>query len=289
MLEIRAPRYFDAPGRLSSQLAGRYQDPREDDFTPGEVIIDLRDCVVLDPPAALWCVVFASLVRWKGIGCRVEVPGNLAIATYLKTLGVFSMLEEMGIPIDAKDLGASNDSQVIVPLQGFYRVSEVEQLADDALERLSSDKPVAGNLSALISNTFAELGNNAAEHASSPVGAFGMAHFHDVPGKGTQLWCVVADGGIGIRASLTHNPALRPRYDWTAIEDALKEQVSGTTSPHRGLGLFGIAEDMRSSGHELIIHSGIGMMHLQEDESAPEAHRCMVSFPGTLAAARISL
>ncbi|MDE2836815.1 MAG: hypothetical protein OXL97_04810 [Chloroflexota bacterium] len=289
MLEIRAPRHFDVPGRLFPRLARRYQDPRKDDFTPDEVVIDLRDCATLDPPAALWCVVYASLVRLKGIGCRVEPPDDAALCAELAAQGLFSMLEEMGVSVDARASGTANGSQIIMTLQRFSDVSEVEQLADDALECLSADKPVAGNLSALILNTFAELGNNAAEHAASPTGAFGMVQSYEPPSGGMQFWCTVADGGIGIRASLARNPALKPRYDRTAIEEALKELVTGTGSSHRGLGLFGIVEDMRPHGHEFIIHSGTGIMHLREEDSDPVAQQCPILFPGTLAGARISL
>ena len=289
MLEIRAPRDFDAPARLASRFARRYQDPRRDDFAPDGVVIDLRDCAVIDPPAALWCVVYASLVRWKGIDCELLVPEHSGVAAYLMTLGLFSMLEEVQVTIDTRGLGTGKESQTLVPLQRFSDVSGVEQLADEALDRLSADKPVAGNLSALIANTFAELGNNAAEHAASPVGAFGMVQRYAPASGGTQFWCVVADGGMGIRASLARNPALKPRYDWTAIEEALKELVTGTGSSHRGLGLFGIAEDMRLPGNAFIIHSGTGIMHLEKEDSDPVARQCPVLFPGTLAGARISL
>ena len=288
MLEIRAPEIFRHAGELPRQESSF--DPRKEGFgNSGGVCIDLRECDFIHPPAVLWCIVYASLVRWKDVDCELLVPENLGVATYLKTLGLFSLLEEINVSVDTRDLGTANDSQIIIPLQGFEDIAQVERLADDALEQLSADKPVAGNLSALISNTFAELGNNAAEHAASPVGAFGMVQFYDLPNRGTQFWCAVADGGMGVRASLTRNPSLNPRYDWTAIEQALREQVSGTASPHRGLGLFGIAEDMRASGHEFIIHSGIGQMILKEEDEEPSASRCHVLFPGTLAAARISL
>lgn len=287
MLEIRAPEIFPHAGVLPSRDAS--YDPRKPGFGDSSVCIDLRECAFIHPPAVLWCMVYAALARRSGVDCELLVPENLGVAMYLKSLGLFAMLDEIGVSVDTRGLSAANNSQVIIPLQRFDNVSQVEHLADEALDRLSVDKPVAGNLSAVVSNRFAELGHNAVEHAESPVGAFGMVQFYDLPDRGHQFWCVVADGGIGIRASLSRNPALRPRYDWTAIEDALKERVSGTGSPSRGLGLFGIAEDMRAPGQEFIIHSGIGMMILQEEDNSPSAQRCRVLFPGTLAEMRVSL
>ena len=50
-----------------------------------------------------------------------------------------------------------------------------------------------------------------------------------------------------------------------AIEEALKERVSGTADSTRGIGLSGVVEDMRQPGRQLIIHSGIGKLSISED------------------------
>ena len=103
----------------------------------------------------------------------------------------------------------------------------------------------------------------------------------------SRFLCVVADGGIGIRKSLERNEDLRTRifYDWSAIELALKERVTGTGSPTRGIGLASIAEDMRRPGRQLLIHSGIGIVTQSEDLES-DARRGTL-FPGTLAFASI--
>jgi hypothetical protein len=98
----------------------------------------------------------------------------------------------------------------------------------------------------------------------------------------------VADGGIGIRRSLESNEALRRRAysDWTAIDLALEEGTSETGSSRRGIGLFGVAEEMAKPGRELIIHSGIGLLRTGGGATA-EATRSSVCFPGTLVSASI--
>ena len=97
----------------------------------------------------------------------------------------------------------------------------------------------------------------------------------------------MADGGIGIRATLERNPALTHLvpYDWAAIDRAVRERISGTGEPTRGIGLFGVAEDMRMSGRSLIIHSGIGMLTINERVESRATRTRM--FPGTLASASI--
>ncbi len=78
------------------------------------------------------------------------------------------------------------------------------------------------------------------------------------------------------------HPELTDRvpYDWAAIELSLRDRISGTGSGTRGIGLYGVAEDMRKAGRQLIIHSGIGMVKISE-EMESEAKRTVL-FPGTL-------
>ena len=76
-------------------------------------------------------------------------------------------------------------------------------------------------------------------------------------------------------------------YDWVAIERAVRERISGTGKPTRGIGLFGVAEDMRSTGRSLIIHTGIGSLEINENVES-RARRTTL-FPGTLAATTIRL
>ena len=144
----------------------------------------------------------------------------------------------------------------------------------------------AANIYPIVSETFAELAMNAVQHAESPIGAYGFVQFYDSE-FGPRFVCGVADGGIGIRRSLERDPALRDRvpYDWGAIEVALQERVTGTGENTRGIGLYGVVQDMRQPGRQLIVHSGIGMLRISEDMTS-EASRTRL-FPGTLAYASI--
>ncbi len=128
---------------------------------------------------------------------------------------------------------------------------------------------------------------NAVQHSQSEIGSVGLIQFYQSD-AGERFVCAIADGGIGIRQSLESNAALRSRatYDWTAIELALEEGTSGTGSSRRGIGLFGVAEEMAKPGRQLIIHSGIGLL-LTGGGAASDATRSSVRFPGTLVSASI--
>lgn len=111
---------------------------------------------------------------------------------------------------------------VVYPLltktRGAIRTQgEVDELANKALDSLSSGTLGAASLYPLVSEVFAELALNAVEHSESPIGAFGFIHFYEFRG-GSRFVCGVADGGIGIRRSLERNPQLAGKffYDWDA-------------------------------------------------------------------------
>ena len=150
-----------------------------------------------------------------------------------------------------------------------------------ALECLSTRGLGAVNLPPVVSENFAELAFNVVQHSESPIGGVGLVQFFDFP-EGPRFTIVVADGGIGIRAALWKNAALQGRihYDWTAIELAARERISGTGDATKGIGLFGVAEDARKGGRRLIIHSGIGVLEISED--VHQNSRRTNPFPGTL-------
>ena len=211
----------------------------------------------------------------------------MGVCVYLKSVGLFGVLRDAGIEVDDRGVRPRRDAQIVLPLARFREEAEVEDLANQALEALAQSGLGSGNIHSLVSEVFAELALNAVQHSESRIGAFGFIQFYQSE-RGRRFICAVSDGGIGIRGSLEKNPELRDRvpYDWVAIELALRERISGTGSATRGIGLYGVAEDMRRPGRELILHSGLGMLATSEDVES--SSRRSTLFPGTLAYASIA-
>ena len=201
-------------------------------------------------------------------------------------MGLFQILRQNGVEVDDREINVASQSLTLLPLTRFDDEYEAEKAANAAEQALSESGLASANLYPVVSTIFGELALNAVQHAESPVGAYGFVQFYESDGA-RRFVCGVADGGIGIKRSLENNPDLRHRlpYDWAAIELAVRERISGTRDKTRGIGLFGIAEDMRSVNRQLIIHSGIGSLQLSEDMES-EARRSRL-FPGTLAYASI--
>ena len=261
------------------------KDPRGLDFSEEGVVLDLRDCIFIQVPAVLWSVVFLLLANSKVGDCELLVPENMGVCIYLKSTGLFQVLQENGVKVDDRGVGDRAATRLILPLTHFNNEYEVDEVTNRAYDAISASNLGASNLHAIVTETFSELAMNAVQHAESTIGAYGIIQFVQGQSGQQRFVCGVADGGIGIRRSLSRNPAHPKRelwYDWTAIEYAMKERISGTESSLRGMGLFGIMEDAMENNQVLIIHSGIGSLQVNEGSLDSEARRASL-FPGTLA------
>lgn len=270
--------------RHAGELSARFDkcDPRAPSFAEPDVEVDLRICDFVRPPAAMWCAVYLALACRRGSRCRLLVPSNMGVCVYLKSLGFFDILKNCGVEVDDRGIGGGDDSKAILPITRFATTADAYGVTNEAFARLQSAGLGAVNLTSAVTELFGELTLNAAEHSESPLGAFACVQFFEF-GSGPRFTCTVADGGIGVFASLHRNEALRSRfsYDWDALELAVRERVSGTGDPRRGIGLYGISEDVRRPGGSLLLHSGMGSLEITEDlESAARRTRL---FPGTLA------
>lgn len=270
--------------RHAGELPLRFDgfDPRSPSFDEPEVNIDLRECDFVRPPAALWCVVYLALATKRGARCRLLVPTNMGVCLYLKSLGLFDTLKVCGVEVDDRGIGARDDSKNILPITRFQTTADASDVTNRAFSSLQSAHVGAVNLTSVVTELFSELALNASQHSESSIGAFGCVQFFEFE-RGSRFTCTVADGGIGVMESLCRNEALRQRvsYDWDALELAVRERVSGTGDAHRGIGLYGVSEDVRRPGRSLLLHSGLGSLEITEElESSAKRTRL---FPGTLA------
>ncbi len=268
----------------AGELPGRFDtsDARTRSFDAEQVDIDLRECEFVRPPAAMWCIVFLALASKRGADCRLLVPANTGVCIFLKSLGLFHLLKGYGVEVDDRGIGGHVDQKTILPITHFETTADASDVTNAAFARLQSADLGAVNLTSVVTELFSELALNAVQHSESKVGAFGCVQFIEYK-SGPRFTCTVADGGIGVYASLRRNEALRSRvnYDWDALELAVRERVSGTGDPHRGIGLYGVSEDVRRPGSSLLLHSGLGSLEIKENLES-RARRTRL-FPGTLA------
>lgn len=195
--------------------------------------------------------------------------------------GLFNLLREEGIDVETNDAGiSSSPTDTILPLTRFSNLLEAAELTNRVEDSLYRSGQGSANVHPLVCELFSELVNNAAEHSESSIGAYGFVQFYS-SGQDRRFTCGVADGGIGIRQSIERNAGLEHfGYEWSAIELATKELVSGTSFSTRGIGLFSVFEEMRLPGRELVIHSGKGIINRSKDSQVRVIRAN--TFPGTL-------
>lgn len=291
-MRITAKPIFRDCHDVSARLDAK--DPRLPSFAEETTMVDLKDCQVIWPAAVLWITVYLLLAARQGSRAALQVPGDPDVSGYLDAAGVYDLLEANDIAIEAGHTPQQRrtetleprlrpqGTQILLPLTNFHSITEADALTNQAFERLRASNAGTGSLHPLISEVFGELAMNAVQHAESTIGAFGLIQFFRL-GEKNRFVCCVADGGIGVRESLGRNPANREMllYDWIAVEYATQELVTGTLDPHRGIGLFGVAQEMRAPGRNLLLHSGRGWLKT-DDLAQMEARRTRL-FPGTLA------
>ena len=196
---------------------------------------------------------------------------------------MFNVLRDEGVQVDYLDVRNTERWQLLLPITRMRSISEVEDLENSLIENLEQRNLSSANLYTDVAVVFAELGNNAVEHAQSPIDAYGLLQFYDWHPR-ARFVCAIADGGIGIRASLQKNREHEGRAltDWAAIEYAVQENTSGTGDRTRGMGLFHIANDILPPDRDLNINTDSGFLHTDGKTLQTTSRRSNL-FPGTSA------
>jgi hypothetical protein len=142
-----------------------------------------------------------------------------------------------------------------------------------------------------ICSTLSEVCANAAEHGVSSFGAYAavQAYHHIVSGsrrRGEEVLIAIADGGVGVRETLSRNPAYAQHTttDNDALRHALEMGVSATGEIGRGGGLALVAGIAARASGSLSLRSGSGRVTVYENR---KNSRNVPEFPGTFV--RVSL
>ncbi len=232
----------------------------------------------------LWCVTYLLLTRERSVPAKISLPVNEQVRTGMGSMGLFALLRSEGVAMDLGSIEEPGSEGVVVPLTRFKNQGTVHRLANRAYDELEDRGIGRPEAQRIVSEAFVELAMNAAEHAASPIGAFGFIQFLPSP-RGERIAFGVSDGGIGIQRSLAKNPEIRDLLfdDRTAVQIALKERISGTQDATRGFGLHGIFEQMHTEGYRFAIHSGRGRFQSADAQAQKTRSTKETLFPGTLA------
>jgi anti-sigma regulatory factor (Ser/Thr protein kinase)/anti-anti-sigma regulatory factor len=259
----------------------------------GPVAVDLR-AVDFVEPAGLCAL--AALLEY--LGPRSEGVVGLAlsgtdVAAYLERMDFFRLFGgrvETNVDLGGLEERRRGNPGTLQELVNFHSEEEIPALIGRIAEILTN-KGYGQSERAAICATLSEICANAVEHGHSPFGAYAavQAYNHVVSGpnrQGEEVLIAIADGGVGIRETLSRNPeyAEHTETDNDALRHAVRMGVSGTGEVGRGGGLALVAQISARRGGSLSLRSGSGRVTFYNERTNS---RNVPPFPGAFV--RVSL
>jgi hypothetical protein len=256
------------------------------------VVLDLRTVEFVEPAGLCG---LAALLEYLIPRCE-EV--NLALAgrdvpAYLERMNFFRLFGgrvRTNVDVASLEERRRHNPGTLQELVNFH----TEQQIPGIIERISEILENQGyrlKERVAICSVLSEVCANAAEHGASSFGAYAavQAYHHIVSGarrRGEEVLLAIADGGVGVRQTLSRNPKYdeHTTIDNDALRLALEMGVSATGEIGRGGGLALVARIAADSGGSLSLRSGTGRVTVYEDR---KNSRNVPQFPGTFV--RVSL
>jgi anti-sigma regulatory factor (Ser/Thr protein kinase) len=131
-----------------------------------------------------------------------------------------------------------------------------ERLSEN-LAPLQSSELVENDVVNHIWTCASETLGNIYDHSKSPVPGVVAAQRYVSPRRGPRLQLVIADGGLGIPATIrAGNPTADTKTDADIIQAAFREGLSSVTTPGRGCGLTSCAKIARRYHGNLRVRAG---------------------------------
>lgn len=262
------------------------------------VALDLRDVEFVEPAGICGLAALLEFLIPRSEDVGVVLSGR-DVPAYLERMNFFRLFaDRVQTNADVLSLKARqrHNPGTLQELVNFQHEREIPGIIERISEILENKGYRVGERSAVCS-VLSEICANAAEHGSSSFGAYAavQAYHHILSGRhgsrygqrqGEEVLVAIADGGVGMRETLSRNPALAEytATDNDALRHALEMGVSGTGEVGRGGGLFLVAQIAGRSGGSLSLRSGAGRITAYENR---KSSRSVPEFPGTFV--RVSL
>ena len=282
-------------GAMSGVLTLGSLDPA---FTAAEqvdgemVVLDLRSVEFVEPAGICGLAALLEFLIPRSSIVGVRLAGH-DVPAYLERMNFFRLFGhrvETNADLAALEERRRGNPGTLQELVNFHSEEEIPGIINRISEILEN-KDYRLRERAAICATLSEICANAVEHGHSPFGAYAavQAYQHIVSGgrgRGEEVIVAIADGGVGVRETLSRNPAYaeHTQTDNDALRHALKMGVSGTGEIGRGGGLAVVGQIAARAGGSLSLRSNSGRVTFYGDRTNS---RNVPPFPGTFV--RVSL
>lgn len=245
---------------------------RDGDARPA---LDLGKVEFFDPYAvASLCILVEHLAAVTGETPKVLLPNNLNVRGYLRRMKVLDRLATLAeLDAPAGDSSGNPDSDLLLELTRIDSKSKIEQATEHLLQIVSANLGYKRKNINAVTNTISELCFNVLDHSEGTGWAVAQRYHR---ADGSRFVAIgVADGGVGIKKSLSTRYQTRFWSHFDAIVNALKKKFS--RFPKRGFGLHMVKKIVFDFGGNLHIRTGDSRLYLA---AKPKGFQGAM-FPGT--------
>ncbi len=256
------------------------------------VVVDLRTVEFVEPAGLCGLAALLEFLCARCEDVSLTLPGR-DVPAYLERMNFFRIFGgriRTNADVEALEERRRHNPGTLQELINFHTEEEIPGIIHRISEILENQGYRLRERVAICS-TLSEVCANAAEHGVSSFGAYAavQAYHHIVSGarrRGEEVLIAIADGGVGVRETLSRNPAYAEHTatDNDALRHALEMGVSATGEIGRGGGLALVAGIAARSGGSLSLRSGTGRVSVYENR---KNSRNVPQFPGTFV--RVSL
>jgi signal transduction histidine kinase len=258
----------------------------------GPVVLDLRAVEFVEPAGLCGLAALLEFLIPRSEEVGIALAGR-DVPAYLERMDFFRLFGDRvrtNVDVASLEERRRHNPGTLQELINFHTEQEIPGIIERISEILENQGYRLRERVAICS-VLSEICANAAEHGASSFGAYAavQAYHHIVSGprrRGEEVLISIADGGPGVRETLSRNPALAEftTTDNDALRHALEMGVSGTGEIGRGGGLALVAGIAARSSGSLSLRSGTGRVTVYENR---KNSRNVPEFPGTFV--RVSL
>src|SRR3954447_19889931 len=177
------------------------------------VILDLRSVEFVEPSGICGLAALLEFLMPRSDDVGLALSGR-NVPAYLERMNFFRVFGERvktNVDVAALEERRRGNPGTLQELINFHSEEEIPGIINRISEILEN-KDYRLRERAAICATLSEICANAVEHGRSPFGAYAavQAYQHIVSGgrerRGEEVLVVIADGGVGVRETLSRNP-----------------------------------------------------------------------------------
>jgi anti-sigma regulatory factor (Ser/Thr protein kinase) len=212
-------------------------------YAERELVVDATRLLFATPTFLLR---LRSFVDWhcsKGRAVRLLGPRDPAVGNYMARMRMGSELPD-NASVDLPVVREHEQGDVLVPITRLQTAQDVDRFNEEVAPVISAQVEDVAVLEDALSMAIGELCGNAVEHGRNPLGCYVAVQRYS---RSRKTVLAIGDLGQGVPKRI-RSCFPEVETDPEALKHALREGVTTTGQPSRGLGFYWVMDAARESG-----------------------------------------